>query len=122
MPSALRLVLIALVGLLAAAAFAFLLKLMYDMSASMGRMTEDISGMSANIATMAADMHHMGSDIGALSEQVAGIRGGVDVMASDVRGMRASVDRMSEVIQTGGKQIEKINPMGVWQDMMPSGR
>ena len=122
MPSALRLVLTALVGLLAAAAFAFLLKLMHDMSQSMGRMTEDISGMSVNIAAMAADMHRMGGDIGALSEQVAGIRVGVDVMASDVRGMRGSVDRMSEVVQTGGKQIERINPMGVMQDMFPAGR
>jgi len=115
MPSTLRLVLTALVGLLAAAAFAFLLKLMHDMSQSVGRMTEDIAGM-------AADMHRMGGDIGALSGQVAGIRVGVDGMVSDVRGMRASVDRMSAVIQSGGKQIEQINPMGVMQQLMPSGR
>jgi hypothetical protein len=36
--------------------------------------------------------------------------------------MRASVDRMSDVIQSGGKQIEQINPMGAIQQMMPSGR
>ena len=115
MPSALRAVLVALGGLLAAAAFAFLLKLMYDMSQSMGRMTEDIT-------SMAVDMHRMGGDISGLSEQVAAIRVGVDVMASDMQGMRASVDRMSAVIESGGKQLEQINPMGPFQQMMPSGR
>lgn len=115
MSSAPRLAAIVLIGLLAAAAFGFLLKLMYDMSQSMGRMTQDI-------AAMAGDMHRMGGDITALSEQVAGIRTGVDVMALDVRGMRASVDRMSAVIQSGGKQIEQVNPMGVIQQMIPPGR
>ena len=33
----------------------------------------------------------------------------------------SGVDRMSTVIQTGGKQIEQINPMGVMQQMMPPG-
>jgi uncharacterized protein YoxC len=115
MPSALRAALVALGGLLAAAAFAFLLKLMYDMSQSMARMTEDIT-------SMAEDMHQMGADMNGLSEQVAAIRVGVDAMASDMRGMRASVDRMSAVIQSGGKQIEQINPMGAIKQMMPSGR
>jgi uncharacterized protein YoxC len=115
MPSALRTVLIALGGLLVAAAFAFLLQLMYNMSESMERMTVDIS-------SMAVDMHRMGGDISGLSEQVAAIRVGVDVMASDMQGMRASVDRMSAVIQSGGKQLEQINPMGPIQQMMPSGR
>jgi len=38
-----------------------------------------------------------------------------------VRGMRVGVDRMSAVIQSGGKQIEQINPMGVMQQMLPPG-
>jgi hypothetical protein len=113
MPSAPRLAAV-LIGFLAAAAFGFLLKLMYDMSQSMAHMTRDI-------ASMATDMHHMGADITALSDQVAGIRTGVDVMATDVRGMRVGVDRMSTVIQSGGKQIEQINPMGVIQQMIPPG-
>jgi hypothetical protein len=115
MRNAPRLIVAALLGLLAAAALGFLLKLMYDMSQSMGRMTQDI-------ASMAADMHRMGTDITALSEQIVGIREGVEVMATDVRGMRGSVDRMSAVIQSGGKQIEQINPMGVIQQMVPPGR
>jgi hypothetical protein len=114
MPSAPRLATAVLIGFLAAAAFGFLLKLMYDMSQSMVHMTRDI-------ASMATDMHHMGADITALSDQVAGIRAGVDVMAADVRGMRVGVDRMSSVIQSGGKQIEQINPMGVIQQMIPPG-
>ena len=115
MPSPLRVMLVALGGLLVAGAFAFLLKLMYDMSQSMERMTGDIT-------SMAVDMHQMGGDINGLSEQVAAIRIGVDAMASDMQGMRASVDRMSDVIQSGGKQIEQINPMGAIKQMMPSGR
>jgi len=104
-----------LIGLLAAAAFVFLLKLMYDMSQSMGQMTRDISAM-------AADMHRMGGDMGALSEQVAGIRSDVGRMSADMGGMRDSVDRMSAVIHAGGKQIEQVNPMGVMQQMVPGVR
>lgn len=115
MPSTLRFALTTLVGLLAAAAFAVLLTLMYDMSQSMRRMTEDITGM-------AADMHRMRGDVDALSGQVGGIRAGVDGMASDMGGMRTSVDRMSVVIQSGGKQLEQINPMGMMQQLLPSGR
>jgi hypothetical protein len=43
-------------------------------------------------------------------------------MASDMRGMRTSVDRMSGIISAGGKQIQEMNPMGVIQQIMPSGR
>jgi hypothetical protein len=114
MSSASRPVAIALIGFLTVAAFAFLLKLMYDMSQSMGHMTRDI-------AAMAADVHGMGRDLGALSEQVAGIRAEVGQMSADMRGMRQSVDRMSTVIQAGGKQIEQVNPMGVMQQMLPPG-
>ena len=114
MPNAPRLIVAALIGLLAAAALGFLLKLMYDMSQSLAHMTQDI-------ASMAEDMHRMGADITALSEQVAGIRTGVDGMATDVRGMRVGMDRMSAVIQSGGKQIEQINPMGIMQQMLPPG-
>ena len=115
MPSVLRTVLVASVGLLVAAAFSFLLTLLYNISQSMERMTVDIS-------SMAVDMHRMGGDISGLSEQVAAIRVGVDAMASDMQGMRVSVDRMSAIIQSGGKQLEQINPMGPIQRMMPSGR
>jgi len=114
MPSAPRLAAAVVIGFLAAAAFGSLLKLMYDMAQSMAHMTQDI-------ASMATDMRRMGADITALSEQVAGIRTGVDVMATDVRGMRVGVDRMSAVIQSGGKQIEQINPMGIMQQMLPPG-
>jgi hypothetical protein len=114
MPSAPRTVATALIGLLVAAAFAFLLKLMYDISQSMGHMT-------LAVAAMAADMHSMGGDLGAMSEQVAGIRSEVGQMSADMRGMRESVDRMATVIHAGGKQIEQVNPMGVMQQMLPPG-
>ncbi len=113
MPTPLRPFATILIGLLAAAAFAFLLKLMHDMSQSMGQMTRDI-------AAMAVDMHQMRGDMGALSGQIAGIRQDVGQMSSDMRGMRESVDRMSSVIHAGGKQIEQVNPMGVMQQMLPA--
>jgi len=109
-----RLAAAVLLGLLAAGACGFLLKLMQDMSQSMAAMTRDI-------ASMAADMHRMGGDITVLSEQVAAMRLGVDLMAADVRGMRGGVERMSTVIQSGGKQIEQLNPMGIMQQMAPPG-
>jgi hypothetical protein len=43
-------------------------------------------------------------------------------MASDMRGMRGSVDRMAGVLQTGSKQIQEMNPMGVMEQMVPSRR
>ena len=122
MSSAPRLVAAVLIGLVAAAAFAFLLKLMHDMSQSMAHMTRDIGSMATDMHRMGADMHRMGGDIGALYEQVTGMRAGVEAMAADVQGMRVGVDRMSAVIHAGGKQIEQINPMGVMQQMIPSGR
>lgn len=114
MPAPPRRATAAVIGILAAAAFGFLLKLMYDMSQSMAHMTGDI-------ASMAADMHRMGGDITVLSDQVVGIRLGVEAMAADVRGMRGGVDRMSSVIQSGGKQIEQLNPMGIMQQLAPPG-
>lgn len=117
-----RILSMALIGLLAASAFGFLLKLMYDMSRSMSFVTQDIASMAVDIRGMGVDMHRMGQDISGLAEQVNGIRGSVDVMASDMRGMRVSVDRMAGVIQTGSKQIQEMNPMGVMEQMVPSGR
>jgi hypothetical protein len=64
----------------------------------------------------------MGRDMAGLAEQVNGIRGSVDVMASDMRGMRTSVDRMAAVLQTGSKQIQQMNPMGVMEQIVPAGR
>jgi hypothetical protein len=117
-----RMLSLALIGLLAASAFGFLLKLMYDMSQSMSYMTHDIASMAVDIRGMGEDIHRMGQDITGLAEQVNGIRGSVDVMASDMRGMRVSVDRMAGVIQTGSKQIQEMNPMGVMEQMVPSQR
>jgi uncharacterized protein YoxC len=117
-----RTLFLALIGLLAAAAFGFLLKLMDDMSQSMSYMTHDIASIAVDIRGMGEDMHRMGQDITGLAQQVNGIRGSVDVMASDMRGMRASVDRMTGVIHSGGKQIQELNPMGVMEQIMPPGR
>ncbi|CAK0746848.1 DUF948 domain-containing protein [Gammaproteobacteria bacterium] len=115
MSSPSRLVIAVLISILVAVAFGFLLKIMYDMSQSMDRMTRDITAM-------AADMHRMSGNVAVLTEQVADMRKGVDSMSMDVRGMRVSMERMSGVVESGGKQIEKINPMGIFQQVLPSGR
>ena len=110
-----RIIAAALIGLFAAAAFGYLLKLMHDMAQSMQYMTRDI-------ASMASDMHQMRNDLSQLTQQVGGMRGDVNAMAHDVRGMRHGVERMAGVIQTGGKQLEQINPMGVIQQIIPGGQ
>lgn len=80
--------------LIAMLAFVFLIKLMYDMSVQMTRMTDQV-------VTMNSHMQRMGEDM---------------------RGMRTSVDRMSMAFQKGSQQMEQLNPMDMMQGVMPRGR
>ena len=80
--------------LIAMLAFVFLIKLMYDMSVQMTRMTDQV-------VTMNSHMQRMGEDM---------------------RGMRTSVDRMSMAFQKGSRQMEQMNPMDIMQGVMPQGR
>jgi len=80
--------------LIAMLAFVFLIKLMYDMSVQMTRMTDQV-------VTMNSHMQRMGEDM---------------------RGMRRSVDRMSMAFQKGSQQMEQLNPMDMMQGVMPRGR
>lgn len=81
----------ALVGMLA---FLFLIKLMYDMSVQMTRMTDQVVTMNSHMERMVVDMH----------------------------AMRSSIDRMSMAFQKGSRQMEQINPMDMMQNMAPGGR
>jgi hypothetical protein len=40
-------------------------------------------------------------------------------MARDMQQMRLSIDRMSGIVSRGGEQLERMNPMGVIQQMVP---
>jgi hypothetical protein len=40
-------------------------------------------------------------------------------MASDMQQMRLSIDRMSGIVSRGGEQLERMNPMGVIQQLVP---
>ena len=108
------------------AAFLFMVKLMYDMTGHMARMSDQV-------AVMSSDMAQMRSQMGAMVEQVTGIRESVRYMlplAADVQGMRENVAAMAGVIHKGGQQIERLNPMQMMEDVvspdrqgqMPGGR
>lgn len=81
-------------AMLAGAAFLFLVKLMYDMSVQMARMTEQVTVMTGQMGKLVEDVH----------------------------GMREGVDRMSGVIQRGGQQLQQLNPMEMMQGVTPGGR
>lgn len=73
---------VAVIGMIA---FLFLIKLMYDMSVQMTRMTDQVTTMN----------EHMND------------------MVLEVRGMRTSVDKMSFAFQKGGQQMQQMNPMNM---------
>lgn len=105
-------------AILGGAAFLFMVKLMYDMSGHMARMTDQVISMST-------DMGQMSSQMETLVEQVTGIRDSVRYMlplAADVQGMRENVAAMAGVIHKGGEQIERLNPMQMMEQMVVPGQ
>ena len=104
--------------LLGGTAFLGMVKLMYDMSGHMARMTDQV-------ALMSTDMGRMREQMETLVEQVSGIRDSVrhmEPLAEDVHGMRENVGTMTGVIHRGGKQIERLNPAEMMQQMMTPGQ
>jgi hypothetical protein len=104
-----------LAAIVGGAAFLFMVKLMYDMTLNMALMTQHVGAMATELVRMRAQM-------GTLVRQVAGIEksvGQVPTMAADVRGMRESMQGMAGVIDKGGQQIERLNPMEMMQQVMP---
>jgi hypothetical protein len=97
------------------AAFLGMLKLMYDMTGHMARMTDQV-------AIMSRDMGHMEAQMEILVEQVSGIETSVRHMAplaEDVHGLRESVGNMAGVVRRGSAQIERLNPMDMLQQVIP---
>jgi hypothetical protein len=95
-------------------AFLFMVKLMYDMTGHMGKMTDQV-------ALMSADLGRMRSQMETLVGQVGGIQQGVRYMAplaADVQGLRESVGSMAGVVHKGSEQIERLNPMQMMEQMM----
>lgn len=78
-------------GILGAAAFLFLVKLMHDMTIQMTRMTEQVTIMTGHVETLSADVH----------------------------GIRGSVDNMSGVLQQSSRQIQQLNPLEMMQGIVP---
>jgi len=100
--------------LVGGAAFLGMVKLMYDMTGHMARMTDQVAIMSADMGRMRAQME-------TLVEEVSGIQGSVRHMAplaEDVHGLRESVGTMAGVIHRGSEQIEKVNPMEIMKQFV----
>ena len=111
-------ILVYILVLLGGAAFLGMVKLMYDMTGHMARMTDQVAVMSSDVGLM---RKHMGT----LVEQVSGIQTSVahmPTLAEDVRGLRESVGSMAGIIQRSGEQIEQLNPMEMMQQMMAPGQ
>jgi tetrahydromethanopterin S-methyltransferase subunit B len=109
---------IALVAILGGTAFLVMVKLMYDMTGHMARMTDQV-------VVMSADMGQLRSQMETMTEQVTGIRDSVRYMlplAADVQGMRESVAAMAGVLHKGGEQIERLNPMQMMEQMVAPGQ
>jgi hypothetical protein len=103
-----------LIAVVGGAAFLFMVKLMYDMTSHMGRMTGQVSAISADLGRMRGQMEGLGGDVAAMRESVASL-------ATDVSGMRAGVESMAGVVRSGSEQIEKLNPMDMLQRVLPPG-
>ena len=98
------------------AAFLVLLKLMYDMTGHMERMTDEVAVMSADMGRMRAQMETLVAEVSGIRTSV----GHMDALAADVHGIRGSVEAMAAVIRTGEEQIRSINPVEMMQQMVPS--
>ena len=104
-----------LAAIIGAAAFLGMLKLMHDMTGHMARMTDQVAAMSTDMGRMRGQMDQ-------LVAEVTGIRASVsrmDALSEDVHGMRLSIDALAGVVQSSGEQIQRINPMGIMNQMTP---
>jgi hypothetical protein len=106
-------ILVYLMAGVAGAAFLLMVKLMYDMTEHMGRMTGQVAAMSADLGRMRGQMESLTAD-------VAGMRQSVAALSDDVGGIRSGVETMAGVVRTSGEQIQKLNPMDMLQQIMPA--
>jgi hypothetical protein len=104
------------VAIVAGTAFLYMVKLMHDISLNVGVMAVEMTSMSANMDRMRADMSSLAADVSDMGQQVRTL----PAMAEDMQQMRVAIDRLSGIVG-GGEQIQQMNPMGVIQQMIPSG-
>jgi outer membrane murein-binding lipoprotein Lpp len=108
---------IVLAAILGGTAFLGMVKLMYDMTSHMARMTDQVAVMSADMGRMRTQMETLVSEVGGIRESV----GHMDALATDVHGMRESVEAMAGFVHSGGEQMRSLNPLEMMQKMVPSG-
>jgi hypothetical protein len=104
-------------ALIGGAAFLYMVKLMHDMTLSVGQMAGEMSAMSANMARMQADMGSLARDVADMRQQVASLPG----MAADMQQMRASMARVTGLFGGTGEPLRQMNPMEMMQQLMPGG-
>lgn len=108
-------VLIYLMAVVGGAAFLVMVKLMYDMTGHMARMTDQVAVMSADLGRMRGQMETLVGQVGGIESAV----GHMPRLAADVGGIRESVSAMSGVIHRSGEQIERLNPLEMMQQIVP---
>jgi uncharacterized protein YoxC len=106
--------LVYLAAALGALAFLLMVKLIYDMTIHMGRMTDQVAAMSADLGRMRGQMETLTADVTRMRESVA-------ALSTDVGGIRTGVETMAGVVRTSGEQIKKLNPMEIMQQVLPPG-
>lgn len=109
---------VSVLAILGGVAFLGMLKLMNDMTGHMARMTDQVAVMSADMGRMQANMETLVEQVAAIAASVGHMPG----LADDVHGIRESVGGMASVINKGSEQIERLNPMEMMQQMLPSGQ
>ena len=103
-------------ALIGGAAFLYMVKLMHDMTLAVGQMAGEMSAMSANMAKMQTDMASLARDVGDMREKVGALPG----MAADMQQMRVSLTRVTGLFGGSGEPLRQMNPMEMFQQMMPS--
>ncbi|MGB5472466.1 MAG: hypothetical protein WBQ78_03190 [Gammaproteobacteria bacterium] len=76
------------------------LKLMFDMSKSMGEMTEHV---------------------GAISQDVSEMQDSVRNMNESMQRMEQSIRGLGQTFSQGSQQLQKMNPAGMMQQILPDG-
>ena len=109
--------LIYILVLVGGAAFLGMVKLMYDMTGHMARMTDQVASCPRTWDVCANRWKHWWS-----RSPVSRQRAAHGPLAEDVHGMRENVGTMTGVLHRGGEQIERLNPMEMMQQMMAPGQ
>jgi hypothetical protein len=103
-------------AVIAGIAFLYMVKLMHDISGHVGRMAGEMAAMSADMGQMRDHMSSLARDVSAMGGHTATL----PAIAEDMQRMRTGMDRLSGIVG-GAEQLPAVNPLGVIQQMIPSG-